>query len=100
MEERCVAELRHRLDHAAGGAEELGALVDRVVSIGSDEAAETELLRQGPKAMPAILTTQDEIDIWMTAPIGEALKLQRPLADDARMIVARGEKEDLGGLAA
>jgi putative SOS response-associated peptidase YedK len=53
-----------------------------------------------PKAMPAILTTQDEIDIWMTAPIGEALKLQRPLADDALMIVARGEKEDLGGLAA
>ena len=53
-----------------------------------------------PKAMPAILTTRDEIDIWMTAPIAEALKLQRPLADDALMIVARGEKEDLGGLAA
>ena len=40
--------------------------------------------------MPAILTTRDEIDIWMTAPIAEALKLQRPLADDALMIVARG----------
>jgi putative SOS response-associated peptidase YedK len=53
-----------------------------------------------PKAMPAILTTRDEIDIWMAAPIAEALKLQRPLADDALMIVARGEKEDLGGLAA
>jgi putative SOS response-associated peptidase YedK len=53
-----------------------------------------------PKAMPAILTTRDEIDIWMTAPIAEALKLQRPLADDALMIVARGEKQDLGGLAA
>src|SRR5262249_51784102 len=53
-----------------------------------------------PKAMPAILTTQDEIDTWMTAPIGEALKLQRPLADAALMIVARGEKEDMGGLAA
>jgi putative SOS response-associated peptidase YedK len=53
-----------------------------------------------PKAMPAILTTRDEIDIWMTAPIAEVLKLQRPLADDALMIVARGEKEDLGGLAA
>ena len=53
-----------------------------------------------PKAMPAILATRDEIDTWMTAPIAEALKLQRPLADDALMIVARGEKEDLGGLAA
>jgi putative SOS response-associated peptidase YedK len=53
-----------------------------------------------PKAMPAILTTRNEIDIWMTAPIAEVLKLQRPLADDALMIVARGEKEDLGGLAA
>jgi putative SOS response-associated peptidase YedK len=53
-----------------------------------------------PKAMPAILTTQDEIDIWMTAPIGDAIKLQRPLPDAALMIVARGEKEDMGGLAA
>ena len=53
-----------------------------------------------PKAMPAILTTRDEIDAWMTAPIRDALKLQRPLPDDALMIVARGEKEDLGGLAA
>jgi putative SOS response-associated peptidase YedK len=53
-----------------------------------------------PKAMPVILTTQDEIETWMTAPIGEALKLQRPLADDVLEIVARGEKEDLGGIAA
>jgi hypothetical protein len=36
----------------------------------------------------------------MTAPINEALKLQRPLADDALMIVARGEKHDEGGIAA
>jgi putative SOS response-associated peptidase YedK len=52
-----------------------------------------------PKAMPAILTTKDEIAIWMP-PIAEALKLQRPLADNALMIVARGEKEDPRGLAA
>ena len=53
-----------------------------------------------PKAMPAILTTREEIDIWMDAPPGEPLKLQRPLPDDALMIVARGEKKDEGGLVA
>jgi putative SOS response-associated peptidase YedK len=53
-----------------------------------------------PKAMPVILTTREEIDIWMGTPAEEALKLQRPLADDALMIVARGEKKDEGGLAA
>jgi hypothetical protein len=36
----------------------------------------------------------------MTAPAEEALKLQRPLDDDALMIVARGEKKDEGGIAA
>jgi putative SOS response-associated peptidase YedK len=51
-----------------------------------------------PKAMPVILTTRPEIDLWMTAPAEEALKLQRPLADGALRIVARGGKEDEGGL--
>jgi putative SOS response-associated peptidase YedK len=53
-----------------------------------------------PKAMPVILTTPQEIDTWMTAPAEEALQLQRPLADDAIVIVARGKREDKGGLAA
>jgi putative SOS response-associated peptidase YedK len=53
-----------------------------------------------PKAMPVILTTQDEIDLWMSAPAEEALKLQRPLPDEALIIVARGGKKDEGGLAA
>jgi putative SOS response-associated peptidase YedK len=50
--------------------------------------------------MPVILTASKEIDIWMNAPSEEALTLQRPLPDDALMIVARGEKKDEGGLAA
>jgi putative SOS response-associated peptidase YedK len=53
-----------------------------------------------PKAMPVILTTPEEIDLWMGAPTEEALRLQRPLRDDALRIVARGEKKDEGDLAA
>ena len=53
-----------------------------------------------PKAMPVILTQPADLDLWMSAPAEEALQLQRPLRDNALVIVARGEKEDLGGLAA
>jgi putative SOS response-associated peptidase YedK len=47
-----------------------------------------------PKAMPVILTTEAEIEHWMTAPTEEALKLQRPLPDRSFKIVMTGEKED------
>jgi putative SOS response-associated peptidase YedK len=53
-----------------------------------------------PKAMPVILRTREEINLWMTAPTSEALKLQRPLPDGTLIVVARGEKQDLAGIMA
>lgn len=47
-----------------------------------------------PKAMPVILTTEDEIDIWMNASWEDAKVLQRPLPDGALQIVGRGGKSD------
>jgi len=47
-----------------------------------------------PKAMPVILTTPQEIEVWLNAERANALELQRPLPDYALRIVAKGEKED------
>jgi putative SOS response-associated peptidase YedK len=40
-----------------------------------------------PKAMPVILTTEEEIDLWLKAPWSEAKDLQRPLPDGSLIIL-------------
>ena len=47
-----------------------------------------------PKAMPVILTTAAEADLWLERGDARRAQTARPLPDEALAIVARGEKED------
>jgi putative SOS response-associated peptidase YedK len=45
--------------------------------------------------MPVVILTEpEEWETWLTAPAEEALKLPRPLPDDALHVVAKGERND------
>ena len=50
-----------------------------------------------PKAMPVILTTGDEIEMWMSADWQHARALQRPLADDALMVLPFAAPDEAQG---
>ena len=47
-----------------------------------------------PKAMPVILTDENEVDVWLRAPAQVAMALQRPLAAGKLRIVARAPRTD------
>lgn len=47
-----------------------------------------------PKAMPVILTDENACKLWLTAPMEDALTLQKPLPDGVLEIVARGARQD------
>lgn len=56
--------------------------------------ANAEVAPIHPKAMPVILTSEDEVDVWLNAPAQVAMELQRPLRDGLLEIVARGARQD------
>jgi putative SOS response-associated peptidase YedK len=46
------------------------------------------------KAMPVMLTAEQEFDTWLDASVNDAIALERPLPNELLRIVATGEKSD------
>ena len=46
------------------------------------------------KAMPVVLSTEQECETWLTAPAEEALALQRPAPDELLRVVTKGARQD------
>lgn len=79
-------------DQARSVAQSSGAQADLLGLLTCEP--NTEVKRVHPKAMPVILITADEYDVWLRAPWGEARALPLPLPDGSRQIIASGENEE------